>query len=144
MAKEDVAVQAFVGVGLPELLHASVGYVPTTSLALELTLHNVIFNTMLGAGATYHMAFPWLDQPEGHNMPRHAILWSAHAAVNLQQPGFAGGGEIIGSGLFLQTGYGFVSDVGFSVRAKLGALLYVDDGQLAGGPLLGIALGWSL
>jgi hypothetical protein len=134
-AEEDPGLSVSAGVGLPELLHVDVGYFVTERWQVDARWANVLFNPMVGVGATRWLGF-------GESTPRHAMLVSAQAMVN-PTSGFASSGDQIGAAVGGSVGYGFMSAAGFSVRALAGGLGYWDDG-LAGGPNVTVSLGWAL
>ena len=128
------------GIGLPELLHARLGAYVTPRVSVELYGAPVIFNWLVGAGATGYL----LGQTDGDHPPRHAMIVRGTAAFNptLRPLTIRGnGGETIGAAAFVQGGYGYTAHSGFSLRAYGGAVLYLED-TLAGGPAFAVSVGW--
>jgi hypothetical protein len=129
-----------VGVGIPELLHAELGYFPTGRLSLEAQFKSVVFNTMVGVGATGHL----LGQAAPGRPPRHSLLASGSILVNptLGELRLESGGDVIAAGMAAYVGYGFLAESGFLFRGLVGTLFYEDDG-LALGPVVTVAAGWA-
>jgi hypothetical protein len=127
------------GVGLPELLHLGVGARVSPRWTVEVRYGNVVFNSLVGVGATGAL---FGDASAGP--PRHALLVDGRLMVNptLGRFQLTGGGETIGAAAFLHSGYAFQGDNGFLFRARVGALFYEDDG-FAAGPNFTVAAGWS-
>lgn len=131
---------AELGIGLPEVLHLRVGGFVHPRASIELYAGNVVFNWLVGLGATGY----FLGEARENGPPRHSLLAGAHLALNplLTPIRFTGGGETIGSAAFVTVGYALHTDNGFTFRAYSGAILYADAG-LAGGPLLSVGVGYK-
>lgn len=140
--RRDYSAFVTVGIGLPQLIHASVGWYATPRFALYATGSNVIFNWLVGLGATLH-AWAW-GGDDWTETPRHSILVDGQVTVNpvLRPLRIYGGGETIGAAVFLDGGYAFIADSGFTVRAQVGAILYEDNG-FAGAPNFKGSIGWT-
>lgn len=127
----------FVGIGFPELLHAEIGLFVHDRLALEVRGGNVLFNMLVGAGATGYL----LGETNGRP-PRHALLLSGDYRVNVYPPlRLDTGGERLGSALGTGLGYGFTSTIGFSVRLLATILWYWEKG-VALGATATLGVGW--
>lgn len=134
-------VQLTAGFGLPSLLHAEVGYLVAPRVTVEARYAHVIFNTMVGLGASGHL----LGDAGPRGLPRHGLIVSGYAMVNPtlgELTIFGNGGELLGAALDLLVGYELVTRGGFTLRAQVGALLYHDNG-FAGGPNFTLGLGYT-
>jgi len=130
------------GVGLPELLHAEVGYGLTPRLTIEAQGGAVVFNWMVGASVTGR----WFGSVEGGRLPRHHMIGRLGARLNptlwpLQLEG--DGAEVIGAMAEASLGYGFRADSGLLLQVLGGGLLYEDNG-VAGGVNVIATIGWAL
>jgi hypothetical protein len=129
-----------VGVGLPEVLMAEAGGFVADRWSVEARYGNVVFNHMVGIGATAHL----FGDLEGGGPPTHSLLVSPQLMVNPTLGGLTlqGGGETIGATAGAALGYGFRAERGFLLRARVPLFFYEDDGLAFGGGL-SVAGGWG-
>jgi len=139
-ADEPVVAHVLVGAGLPQVLHASVGWFPSSRVSLDLRYGYVVFNHMVGAGATWYL----LGEAGPHRPPRHAVLAVGHLMWNptLSPPTLSSGGETLAAYVGVYGGYGFLAGSGFEARLLLGGLLY-EDGGPAMDPDAMVGVGWA-
>jgi|GEM_PF-6383364 len=123
------------GVGLAELLHVEAGWLPRDDLEVHLRAGTVVFNVLVGPGVTWRA----MGDPRGH-----AWIWSGYLRVNpwAEPFGLVSGGETLRATTEVYTGYAYTAQGGFLVRARGGALVYLDDG-LAAGPNVNVSLGYA-
>lgn len=128
------------GVGLPELAQVRVGAFVHPRLAIEAYTGLVLFSPLVGIGATGYL----LGTARADGPPPHSLLLQGTFALNPRQRPISlqSGAESVGGGGLLYAGYALALRGGFLFHAKVGALIYEDDG-LAGGPLVGVAAGWK-
>ncbi len=131
---------AVVGVGLPEVVHVSLGAFVSDRWTLEARYSNVVFNHLVGMAATGHLLGEAPDGRIAHNllvMPR-IQLNPTRDPLTLQ-----GGGEQLGALLGVGIGYARHGSSGLVLRAQLDGFVYEDDGPAAGvGP--SVSVGWGL
>ncbi len=129
-----------IGIGAPNLLHATAGGFVLDRLSVEARGGVWIFNALAGVGATYHALGD--DQPG--RPPRHALLIDAQAQLNVDQwpPDLSGGGERIGGLVGVAGGYGLLTDGGFLLRVRAGAIFHEDAG-FGAGPDFTVGAGWA-
>jgi len=121
-----------VDIGMPELIHAELGFFPTDALSVEARYGNVILNHEVGISATNWVAAG----------PHHFIV-SGEAMFNpsLSPLRLAGGGDTLASYLGVYAGWGYRGDAGFLARAQVGGIFYADNG-FAIGPNGTLGVGW--
>jgi hypothetical protein len=114
------------GVGLPELMHAELGYFLTPRLELEAQYKYIGANHLTGVGATGY----FFNETFRYRPPRHAILGSVSLAANptLDEFRITRDEETIGAAAGLYFGYGFVSRDLLTIRVLGGTLLFDHDG----------------
>ena len=138
-SQATVRVYGAIGSGLPDLAHGELGYFVSPRLTLEAHAHWIVFNPLVGLGATYALGKALPARP-----PRHAGLLSAQVLVNPTLGGLElqGGGETLAALVAAYGGYGFLADNGFYLRVLAGGLLYSENG-FAMGPNATVSLGWA-
>lgn len=136
-----VGLTASGGVGLPELMHAELGYFVTPRLELQAQYKYVGANHLTGLGATGY----FFNETFGDRPPRHAILGSASLTANptLGEFRVTRDEETIGAAAGLYFGYGFVSRDMLTVKVLGGTLLFDHDG-LGYTPSLNVSAGFAL
>ena len=133
------------GVGLPEILHASVGTFlgPHVSVAARGNL--TLFNPMLGIEAMCS-----LGTPRGRRPPRNALLLGVSAMLNPTLGGLelSGHGETIAASLNPSVGYAFLARRGFYFRVLLSVIVYHQgtgsDAHFEAGPSLTAGAGFAI
>ena len=143
--EQPVRVFAAAGVGLPEILHASVGTFlgPHVSLAARGNL--TLFNPMLGIEAMCS-----LGTPRGRRAPRNALLLGVSAMLNPTLGGLdlSGHGETIAASLNPSVGYAFLAGRGFYLRVVLSVIVYHQgtgsDAHFEAGPSLTAGAGFAI
>lgn len=146
-APPEAPVRAFAaaGVGLPEILHVSLGTFlgPHVSLAGRGNL--TLFNPMLGIEALCA-----LGTPRGRRPPRSSLLLGASAMLNPTLGGFelSGHGETIAASLNPSAGYAYLGDGSFYVRVLVSVIVYRQgtgsDAHFEAGPSLTAGLGFAM
>ena len=127
------------GIGLPEVLHVRMGAFVHHRVSVELYGANMIFNWLVGAGAT---AFLFGDAK--HGTPRHALIGQLSLGINptLQPLRVEGdGAETIGAAAVAATGWAYTAPSGFVLRTYVGGVFYEDNG-FAAGPHFALGAGW--
>jgi hypothetical protein len=139
-AAEPVVAHVQAGVGLPQFVHASVGWFPHARISLDLRYGNVVFNHEVGVGTTVYL----LGTAGEHRPPRHALLAAGHLMMNptLSPPTLSSGGDRLAAYVGIYSGYGFLADSGFQAQLLLGAFLYEDGGPAVGPDAL-LGIGWA-
>ncbi len=133
-------VVASLGIGLPALVHAELGGFLTPRLLVELHAGTYVFNLLTGLRAEMHLL------GEGAQ-PRHALTVGVGGFVNpLMSPSewTDPGAESIGVGGEVLVGWRLLTDGGFLLRARAGALVYAGPSGLEGGPSFLLSAGWAL
>jgi hypothetical protein len=117
------------GIGLPSMLHASAGAYVHPRVELDVRYGFVIFNPMVGLGATGHL----LGQDGDRRPPKHSLLVSGEAMLNhTRRPlTLRSGADIMAAYAGTYAGYGFLADTGFVFRAQSGGVWYHDAGFAA-------------
>ena len=138
LAEARPRVDVSLGVGLPELLHAQLGYFVTPKVTLEARYANAVFNPVVGLGATYRMGRSLDGQP-----PRHALLLSGHLMANPTRMTLVSSGDTIGAYARPAVGYGFSARGGFTFRAEAAALVTVESEGIGLGPDVSLGVGWA-
>lgn len=129
------------GLGLPELLHAEVGWFASPRLSVEVHGGFPVLNPLAGVGVTgWLLGRPGADRP-----PRHSLTVSGRLRLNVLYPTMLSSrGERLGSTLEPLVGYGLLTDGGFVLRADVGALVYLDEHDgLAAGPVALATAGYA-
>ncbi len=135
-AQDDPVVHVAVGIGVPEVLHAELGWHPTSTLSIDASVGIVVFNLLGGIGATYHLNV-------GQGALYDWVTFSGRLRVNIaDEPlNLRSGGERVGGTADALVGYMVTAPGGLMARVRLGALFYEDNG-FAAGPLVSAAVGW--
>jgi len=140
---DDPAVYVTVGVGLPAIAHAEVGFLPHPRLGVELRGSWVIFNPMVGLAVDGAV---WTSTGGARG---HAFTATAELLVNPTLTPFTlvSHGETLGGTLGVYAGYRWMADSGFTVRAQVGGFGYLaftgHDAGFALGPNATIGVGWA-
>jgi hypothetical protein len=129
------------GVGLPELLHAEVGWFAQPRLSVEIHGGFPILNPLVGLGVTGWL----LGQSNEHRPATHSLTVSGRLRLNALYPTMLKTrGERLGPVLEPLIGYGLLTENHFLLRVDVGALLYVDEHDgLSGGPQAVLTLGYA-
>ena len=128
------------GVGLGEILHAEFGGFVAPRTTLDASWGWVIFNHLVGFGATQYFALGTSD-----GFPKHALLASGRLRLNptLGEPRLVGSGDTIAATAEAYGGYAYTAKSGFTARASVGVLVFQMGNELQAGPNVLVSLGWT-
>ncbi len=140
LAAESVSAVVVAGHGLPEWVHLHAGWFAHPRVSVEGRVGYVLFEPMVGVGVTGHL----FGTPAAPGRPpRHSMLVDAQGRVAVDRwPPTSDGGERIGALGGLAGGYALVADGGFVLRARVGVVLYEDNG-FAAAPDFGVGFGYA-
>ena len=143
--EQPVRVFGAAGVGLPEILHASVGTFLGPHVSLAARGNFTLFNPMLGIEAMCS-----LGTARGRRPPRNALLLGASAMLNPTLGGLdlSGQGETIAASLNPSVGYAFLAERGFYLRVLLSVIVYRQgtggDAHFEAGPSVTAGAGFAI
>jgi hypothetical protein len=127
------------GIGMPELAKLRVGALLHPRVSAELYGSAVLFNALVGIGATGYL----LGEARENLPPKNALAVQGTVAFNptLSPLRVRSGAETIASAALANVGYAYTADSGFLFRAWFGGILLVEDGP-GGGPNFSVGVGW--
>lgn len=128
-----------VGIGAPSLLHGAVGVFVTPRILVELSAGFHAFNLLTGVRAEMHLL------GEGPQ-PRHALTVAIGGFLNPLLPideWAVAPVDHIGLGGELLLGWRLLTNGGFLMRARTGAIVYSHSHGLEVGSNLRFSIGWA-
>lgn len=114
------------GIGFPEFLYANLGCYLNRKISLDADYGIVIFNNMLGVGATYYFY-----GKNNINFKRSFLLAvKIRTNPNNNPLKLKSGGETLGSIFELYTGYNYCGKRGFMFRGQVGPLFTIENDHM--------------
>ncbi|OFY82873.1 MAG: hypothetical protein A3F72_01945 [Bacteroidetes bacterium RIFCSPLOWO2_12_FULL_35_15] len=127
------------GIGFPEFLNANLGCYINRKISLDADYGIVIFNSMLGVGATYYF------YGKKNISFKHSFLVAAKVRTNPDNHPLKlkSGGETLGSILELYAGYNYSGKKGFMFRGQVGPLFTIESDHIGFGFNSRLCMGYS-